>query len=182
MAQPNDSMHLPGGGRTPGMEAGSRAPRADPLAAAVLLVAGAIGVWQLLLPWRTTAVAPGGSDHGNVSTTGWQVYRFLRAIPDPDAELRVAMFSVLGVAVGGGALIVLGLTMMMPINHRPLGLAGLLISGLSVLGACWMLIRARAIFDVGLFGLFAQAQLGWYLFLSAGLLGLIGSWKALATG
>jgi hypothetical protein len=164
------------------MEADRRAPRADPLAAAVLLVAGAIGVWQLLLPWRTTAVAPGGSDHGNVSTTGWQVYRFLRAIPDPDAELRVAMFSVLGVAVGGGALIVLGLTMMMPINHRPLGLAGLLISGLSVLGACWMLIRARTIFDVGLFGLFAQAQLGWYLFLSAGLLGLIGSWKALATG
>ena len=34
-----------------------------------------------------------------------------------------------------------------------------------------MLIRARAIFDVGLFSLFAQAQLGWYLFLAAGFLG-----------
>ena len=117
-----------------------------------------------------------------MSTTGWQVYRFLRAIPDPDGDLRVAMYSVLGVAVGGGALIVLGLTMMLPINHRPLGLAALLVSSLSVLGACWMLIRARTIFDVGLFGLFAQAQLGWYLFLVAGLLGLIGAWKALATG
>ena len=56
-----------------------------------------------------------------MSTTGWQVYRLLRAIPDPDGDIRAAMFSVLGVAVGGGALIVLGLTMMLPINHRPLG-------------------------------------------------------------
>ncbi len=182
MAQPNDSMHRPGSGPAPRLEADHRAPRADPIAATILLVAGAIGVWQLLLPWRTTTVGAGGSDPANVSTTGWQVYRFLRAIPDPDGDLRAAMFSVLGVAVGGGALVVLGLTMMMPINHRPLGLAALLISSLSVLGACWMLIRARTIFDVGLFGLFAQAQLGWYLFLSAGLLGLVGSWKALATG
>jgi hypothetical protein len=50
------------------------------------------------------------------------------------------------------------------------------------MGACWMLIRARAIFDVGLFGLFAQAQLGWYLFLAAGILGVVGSWKAISTG
>ena len=136
----------------------------------------------MLLPWRTIAVDPSWIRSGAVSTTGWQVYRLLRAVPDPDGDLRAAMYSVLGVAVGGGALIVLGLTMMLPINHRPLGFAALLVSVLSILGACWMLIRARAIFDVGLFNLFAQAQLGWYLFLAAGFLGLIGSWKALATG
>ena len=179
MAPTNGSMQRPGSGPAPGMQVDRRAPRADPLAAAILLLAGAIGVWQLLLPWRTTTA---GSDPGNVSTTGWQVYRFLRAIPDPDGDLRVAMYSVLGVAVGGGALMVLGLTMMLPINHRPLGLAALLVSSLSVLGACWMLIRARTIFDIGLFGLFAQAQLGWYLFLVAGIVGLLGAWKALATG
>ena len=179
MAQPNGAMQRPGSGPAPRPESHGRSPRADPLAAVILLVAGSIGIWQLLLPWRTTAA---GSDPSNVSTTGWQVYRFLRAIPDPDGDLRVAMFSVLGVAVGGGALIVLGVTMMLPINHRPLGLAALLISGLSVLGAGWMLIRARTIFDIGLFSLFAQAQLGWYLFLIAGLLGLLGAWKALATG
>jgi hypothetical protein len=183
MAQPNGAMQRPGGGPAPRPAAERRPPRADALAAVILLMAGAIGIWQLLLPWRTTTTASsGGSDPGNVSTTGWQVYRFLRAIPDPDGDLRVAMYSVLGVAVGGGALVVLGLTMLLPINHRPLGLAALLVSSLSVLGACWMLIRARTIFDIGLFGLFAQAQLGWYLFLVAGLLGLIGSWKALATG
>jgi hypothetical protein len=146
----------------------------------MLLLAGALGIWQLLLPWRTITVDPSGS--GEVSTTGWQVYRVLRAVPDPDGDLRAAMFSVLGVAVGGGALIILGLTMMLAINHRPLGLAALLVSVLSILGACWMLVRARAIFDVGLFNLFAQAQLGWYLFLAAGFLGLVGSWKAIATG
>jgi len=72
--------------------------------------------------------------------------------------------------------------MMLPLNHRPLGCAALLVSVLSIMGACWMLIRARAIFDVGLFGLFAQAQLGWYLFLAAGILGVVGSWKAISTG
>jgi hypothetical protein len=46
----------------------------------------------------------------------------------------------------------------------------------------WLLVKARSIFDVGLVGLFAQAQLGWYLFLAAGLLGVVGSWKALSTG
>ena len=160
-----------------------RAPRADPVAAALLLVAGAVGIWQLLLPWRTITVDTAVTGFaGDASATGWQVYRLLRAVPDPTGDLRAATYSVLGVAVGGGALIVLGLTMMLPITHRPLGLAALLVSGLSVLAAGWLLVRSRAIFDVGLFGLFAQAQVGWYLFLSAGLLGVAGSWKALATG
>src|SRR5664279_3339799 len=180
MAQPNGATQRPGGGSV-GLD--RRAPRADPVAAALLLVAGALGIWQLLLPWRTTTVDGRGRGTGaEVSTTGWQVYRLLRAMPDPTGDLRAATYSVLGVAVGGGALIVLGITMMFPINHRPLGLAALLVSGLSVLAAGWLLVRSRAIFDVGLFGLFAQAQVGWYLFLSAGLLGVAGSWKALATG
>jgi hypothetical protein len=178
VGQPNGAMAFQSGVPGPGIE--RRGPRADPIAAAILLLAGALGIWQLLLPWRTITVDSSGS--GEVSTTGWQVYRVLRAVPDPDGDLRAAMLSVLGVAVGGGALIVLGLTMMLAINHRPLGLAALLVSVLSILGACWMLVRARAIFDVGLFNLFAQAQLGWYLFLAAGFLGLVGSWKALATG
>jgi hypothetical protein len=175
MAQPTGGPPAPQG-------VDRRPPRADPVAAVILLIGGAIGIWQLLLPWRIVAVDPNAAGTGDVSTTGWQVYRLLRAIPDPDGDLRAAMFSVLGVAVGGGALIVLGLTMMLPINHRPLGFAALLVSVLSIMGACWMLIRAKAIFDIGLFGLLAQAQLGWYLFLAAGIVGLIGSWKALATG
>lgn len=161
-----------------------RAPKADPVAAVLLLTAGAIGLWQLLLPWRSVTVDPGvpTSAAGEVSTTGWQVYRLLRAIPDPAGDLRAATLAVLGVAVAGGGLIVLGLAMMIAINHRPLGLAALLLSLLSVTAAGWLLVKSRTIFDVGLVGLFAEAQVGWYLFLAAGLLGVIGSWKALSTG
>ena len=159
-----------------------RTARPDPVAAALLIVAGAVGIWQLLLPWRTAAVGTGSRAGGDVSVSGWQVYRLLRSVPDPAGGANIGTYCVLGTAVGGGALIVLGITLMMAINHRPLGLAALLVSLLLVAGAGWMLIQARALFDVGLFTLFAQAQLGWYLFLAAGLVGLAGAWKALATG
>jgi len=188
MGQPPGSPSFsgrPGSGHVlPQNQSRLRAPRADPIAAVLLLIAGAIGLWQLLLPWRSVAVDPGvpASAAGEVSTTGWQVYRLLRAIPDPTGDLRAATLAVLGVAVAGGGLIALGLAMMIAINHRPLGLAALLLSLLSVTAAGWLLVKSRTIFDVGLVGLFAQAQVGWYLFLAAGLLGVIGSWKALSTG
>jgi len=163
------------------------APRADVLGAVLLIIAGIAGVAQLFLPWRTVTVGPVGTagtgaaagDDGAI--TGWQIYRLIRAVPGPGADLSVVMYTVLGAAVGGGALIMLGLAMVIPINHRPLGLAATLISSLLILGSCWMLVRARSIFDVGLSGLFDQAQIGWYLFLACGVLGLIGALKPLTT-
>jgi len=158
-----------------------RAVRTDPIAAILLLVAGAIGIWQLLLPWLTVAVGSGPAA-GVDSPTGWRVYRALRALSAPSPELSWATLAVLGCAVGGGALVVLGLAMMAPVNHRPLGAAALLISLLSLAGALWVLVHARMVFDVGVFGLLGQATAGWYLFLGSGLLGIAGSWKALSTG
>ena len=160
------------------------APRADVMGAVLLIIAGIAGVAQLFLPWRTVTVGPAGTgaaagDDGGI--TGWQIYRLIRAVPGPGADLSVVMYTVLGAAVGGGALILLGLAMVIPINHRPLGLAAMLISSLLILGSCWMLVRARSIFDVGLSGLFDQAQIGWYLFLACGVLGLIGALKPLTT-
>ncbi len=159
-----------------------RPPRADPIAAALLLVGGALAIWQLLLPWRTVTVDSSSVAGPDVSVSGWQVYRLLRSVPDSAGDAQLASYCVLGTAVGGGALMLLGAAMMMAINHRPLGLAALLVSSACVAGAGWLLISARAIFDVGLFTLFAQAQAGWYLFLGAGFVGLAGAWKALATG
>ena len=159
----------------------ARPVRADPVAAVLLLVAGTIGIWQLLVPWLTVATASGPAAGGG-SPTGWRVYRTLRALSTPAPELSWATLAVLGCAVGGGALVVLGLAMMAPINHRPLGGAALLISLLSMAGALWVVVNARMVFEVGVFGLFGQAAVGWYLFLGSGLLGVAGSWKALSTG
>lgn len=151
MAQPKGSIHQPGNGYRVAVEPARNAPRADPLAAAILLIAGAIGLWQLLLPWRSAGLEIPSVGAGQASATGWQVYRLLHAVPDPTVDIRVAMYAVLGVAVGGGALILLGLAMMLPINHRPLGMAALLISLLSIMGGCWLLVRSKTVFDVGIF-------------------------------
>jgi hypothetical protein len=184
MGQPMPGRSRSGYGLPPSPQA---APRADVMGAVLLIIAGVAGVAQLLLPWRTVTVGPvnsagtGAAAVDGGSITGWQIYRLIRAVPGPGADLSVVMYTVLGAAVGGGALILLGLAMMMPVNHRPLGLAALLISILLVLGSCWMLVRARSIFDMGLSGLFDHAQIGWYTFLACGVLGLIGALKALTT-
>ncbi len=163
------------------MPAIGRPARADPVSAILLLIAGALGIWQLLLPWLTVTSA-GGPTPAAGSPTGWQIYRALRALPAPSAELSWATLAVLGAAVGGGALIVLGLAMMAPISHRPLGAAALLISLLSLAGAGWLAMHTKTVFNLGVFGLFGQAAAGWYVFLCSGLVGVAGSWKALSTG
>lgn len=158
-----------------------RVVRPDPVAALLLLAAGVAGIWQLFAAWFTlTPPGPGNGDP--VAATGWQVYRGLRLLPAPSGDLRWATLAVLGCAVAGGALIVLGLALLAPINHRPLGLAALLLSLLSLAGALWVVGHARPVFDLGVFGLFGQATTGFYLFLGSGLLGLIGAGKALSSG
>lgn len=158
-----------------------RPVRSDPVAAVLLLVAGGAGIWQLFAPWlKAGSATVGGGDP--VAPGGWQVYRALRVLPTPAPEVGWATLAVLGGAVAGGALIVLGLAMFAPINHRPLGVAALLISLLSMAGALWVIMHARLVVDLGVFGLFGQASVGLYLFLGSGLLGLIGAWKAVSTG
>lgn len=157
-----------------------RAVRPDPVAALLLLAAGVAGVWQLFLPWFS--VTPPGPGPGGPAATGWQVYRGLRLLPDPPPDLRWATLAVLGCAVAGGALVVLGLAVLAPINHRPLGVAAVLISLLAVTGALWVVVHARPVFDLGVFGLFGQATTGFYLFLGSGLVGLLGAGRAMAGG
>lgn len=144
-------------------------PTADPWASLLLILAGVAALIQLVLPWRSAQAG------------GWTFYRALHDLPDPTFELVLGRYVVLGVAGAGLALVLLGLLTLLPVDHRPFGTVALLVSGFCVLGSVFLLARARTFFGVGLSGLFDQAQPGFFLLLAAGLMGLAGAFKALAT-
>jgi hypothetical protein len=150
------------------------APRPDPIAAILMLIGGAAGVVQLFVPW----LGIGGGLDGTY--TGWDLFRSGR-----DQALSfagtVSVWSVPVAAIAGGALVLLGLALFTPINHRPLGAAALVFSLVGIGCAIWWVVQTRSARG-GFAQIFEVAQVGWYLFLAAGLVGLIASIKALATG
>lgn len=161
----------------------SSAPTANPWAAFFLLLAGVAGLAQLLVPWRPAGSGPadGGPNALHAAGVGgWRFYEALHDLPGPAFEFVLARFVVIGVAGAGLALVLLGLLALLPIDHRPVGTVALLVSGAAVLGAVFLLARARALFGVSLNALFGQAQVGFYLVLAAGLVGLVGAFTALA--
>ncbi len=78
-------------------------------------------------------------------------------------------------------MVLLGVAMFAPIDHRPLGTVGLLFAlGATVLAGWWVLDTWDA--RGGLGQILDTALPGWYLFLLSGPVGVIGSIKALVTG
>jgi hypothetical protein len=148
---------------------------ADPIAGLLMIVAGAAGILELLLPWR--AAVRTLPSYG--SLTGWDFFVLGRG-QALSAGDTLALYTVLGVAVTGGACVLLGLAMFAPIDHHPLGAIALLCSVVSICGALWWVLRNR-LSAGGIGAVFAQGQIGFYLFLAAGFIGLIGAIKALAT-
>lgn len=153
--------------------------RADPIAAAVCLVAGLFGGGQLLLSWTSVVFSVNLPADGGL--TGWQVFRTARAGASLSITSAIGAYSVLGVGLVGGGLILLGLAMLTRVDHRPLGSAGLVLSLLAAAAAIWWLVQARNLTNRGLGEVFGDAAPGWYLFLLAGPVGIVGSMKALIT-
>jgi len=149
-------------------------PRADPIAALILVVAGLMGVLQLLLPWLAIGAGLPGS------FTGWQLFRAGRD-QALDLSSMVATYALPTVAVAGVALVLLGLAMFAPIDHRPLGFVGLIFGLLATVAAVWWVLDTRDARG-GIGQILSDAMLGWYLFLVAGPLGVVGSIKAMVTG
>jgi hypothetical protein len=148
---------------------------ADPIAGVLLILAGTAGILELLLPWRPAVKAlPSYS-----SLTGWDLFVIGRS-QALSAGDTLALYSVLGVAVVGGACLLLGLAMFAPIDHHPLGAIALLCSVVSIGGAIWWILQNRTAVG-GIGTLFGQGEFGFYLFLAAGVIGLAGAIKALAT-
>lgn len=162
-------------------DTGPRPPRADFVAALLTVLAGAAGLGQLFLSWSSTVTGVGLQDAGG-GITGWDRYQAARAGGGLSVGDTVTAYSVVGGALAGAALLLLGLAMLTPVDHRPLGMVALLLAAVALAAAAWWLVRGHHTFNQTIEDLFAHAGPGWYLFLAAGPIGLLGSAKALATG
>ncbi len=160
---------------------GVAAPRPDVVAGLVTMLAGAFAVGQLFLSW-TSVVSGVGLQDANGGVTGWERFLAARSGASLSTGDFITAYSVVGTALAGAALVLLGLAMFLPIDHRPLGAVALLLSMGATASALWWLVRGHQTFNQSAAGLFVHAGPGWYLFLIAGPIGLIGSIKALSTG
>ena len=159
---------------------GFHPPRADLLAALLTVVAGACGLGQLFLSWSSMVTGVGLQAAGG-GITGWERYQAARTGAALSTSDTITAYSVIGAAFAGAALVLLGLFMLTPIDHRPLGVVALLLSIGSLAGAAWWLLHGHQTFNQSISELFSHAGPG-YLFLAAGPIGILGSAKALSTG
>jgi len=162
-------------------DVGVRPPRADLLAALLTVIAGAAGLAQLALSWSSVITGVGLTDASG-GITGWQRYQASRALSALSLSDTATAYSIIVAAMAGAALVLLGLTMLAPLDHRPLGFAALLLSLAMMAGALWWLLRGHQTFNQSISDLFVHGGPGWYVFLIAGPVGVLGSAKALVTG
>jgi hypothetical protein len=154
-------------------DTGAGSLRADVAAFVLLLLGGAAGIAQLMVPWTS------GSTDSPGRSTGWEFFQIIKqAVPDRGFSLTFAGYAILAVAVVGVAMVLLGIAMLFPIDHRPPGIVALLASLIAVICAGWWVFWG----PMGGVGFaFRHAGIGWYLFIAAGLLGLVGGIKSLVT-
>ncbi|MTD16464.1 hypothetical protein GIS00_21235 [Nakamurella sp. YIM 132087] len=156
-------------------------PRPDVLGSLFVVLGGVMGLLQLALSW-TYVVAGVGLPGSATAPNGWGIYITMRAGSTVSASWAIGGYAVIGVGIAGAALVLLGLAMLAPLDHRPFGLAGLVLSLAAMGAAGWWLARSAQLMGQNLSALFANAGPGWYLFLIGGAIALVGSVKALASG
>jgi len=159
---------------------GSAPARADPIAGLILIVAGMLGIGQLLTSWTSVVFSVNLPSDGGL--TGWQVFRTAQSGASLSTTSAIAAYSVIGVGIAGGGLMLIGLASFLRRRHSPFGIAGLVLSLLAVAGALFWVVQAQSLTNRSLGQVFAYAGPGWYLFLLAGPFGMLGSVKVLATG
>jgi hypothetical protein len=134
----------------------------ESLGGLLLILAGIAAAISLVLDWI---------DRDDVS--GWGLVR--EGFDDLGGIVDTGMWQPLAIVLGGGVLFVLGVLMWLPLrSHRFLGLLGLLVSGAVIAGLLVPLVDAG--WDLGVFGP------GFWCGIAVGVLGLLGSLKALLTG
>ncbi|SFK29138.1 hypothetical protein SAMN05421835_11788 [Amycolatopsis sacchari] len=131
-------------------------------AGAVLVLGGLFGVLQFFLPWID-------SSFSNVHATGMDVADLASAASAFGAGSSATLIEigVWAVLIGGALEILLGATMFVPMrNHRPIGVVTLVLSVFMVVGAVFWLTGGDPNPD--------STSLGYYFFLIAGVVSLIG--------
>lgn len=172
-------MSYPTAGQTPvysnwpvSADPGARVVRADPVAAVLLIIGGGAGIAQLLVPWRT------GVDIG--SSTGWQLFQSIKQmLSSVGFSYTFAAYAILAVAVVGVAMVLLGVMMLLPLDHRPAGIVGVVAAVIALVCAVWWVFWGPMGGDLA--STFKDAGVGWYLFLVAGIIGVIGAIKSLVS-
>ncbi len=152
-------------------------PQADILAAFLLLIAGICGSAQWFIAgYPVGQLQPVG---GTIST-GEQLLPYL----DGSAEMSfiITRIAILTVTMGGGGLILLALATLLPINHRPLALASLLLAAGAAGAAIWMISKTSQVLGSSAQSLLSDGHFGWDLMVATAALGAIGSLKALVSG
>ena len=150
----------------------SRPPRPDPVGALICVVAGSFGLLQLVLSWSSVVFSVDLPANG--ALTGWRVFQSAGSAASLSATWAIGAYSVLAVGLAGGALVLLGLAALAPIDHWPIGATIVVLSIISLAGTAFWLIRADRLTAHSLTQLFAHAGPGWYLFLVSGLFGVVG--------
>ncbi len=150
------------------------------LAGLLTFIAGAAGLAQLFLSWSSLVSGVGLQDASG-GVTGWERFLAARAGASLSLTDSITAYSVVGTALAGSALLLLGLAMFLPIDQRPLGGVALVLSILMCTSTLWWLVRGHNTFNQSVPDLFVHAGAGWYLFVIAGPIGILGSIKALST-
>lgn len=153
------------------------AVRADGVAAVALVLAGICG----LLTWFLEGYLVGGENSAGVGLTGAKVFATLRA-PDAGGVYDLTALAVLAVTIGGGALVLLGIGSLLPMNHRPIGAAALALTLVLVGSAGWLLLKTSTVLGSSPSQMIGGGHYGWHLIALAAVLGVIGSIRALVNG
>jgi hypothetical protein len=134
----------------------------ESLGGLLLILAGIAAAISLLLDWLD------GQDD-----SGWSLVR--EGFDDLGGIFDTGLWQPLAIVLGGGVLFLLGILMWLPMrSHRALGFLALLVSGVVIAGLLVPLIDED--WDLGIFGP------GFWCGIAVGVLGLLGSLKALLTG
>ena len=134
----------------------------ETLGGLLLILAGIAAALSLLFDWLA-----------DDDVSGWGLIR--RGFGDVGEIFDNGMWQPVAVILGGGVLFILGFLMWLPMrSHRFLGALGLLVSAVVIAGL--LVPLAAEDWDFGAFAI------GFYFGIAVGVLGLLGSLKALLTG